>query len=144
MAFKKFFYILFALAFFLSGCTLFQGENVDNSPAPLPNIEFTKMRGIWVSYYDYNFSGLSKAEVEEKVEGMINNISSAGFNNIFLHTRANADSIYPSKLFPFSEKLSGTQGADPGYDLYRCRPQEKYSPARLDKPLPHFIGQRRR
>ena len=33
-----------------------------------------------------------------------------------MHTRSNADAIYPSNYFPFAKSLTGTQGQDPGFD----------------------------
>lgn len=37
-------------------------------------------------------------------------------NTIIIHIRPNGDSLYPSKYFPWSDIISGTQGKNPSYN----------------------------
>ena len=109
MNIKKALLLILAFSVTLSGCNRKSNENL----AAENNSE--TMRAIWISYYDYDFRDFTKNQVESKVEDMVDNISEARFNNIFLHVRANADAIYPSEFFPFSERL----GKNPDYDLLK-------------------------
>lgn len=37
-------------------------------------------------------------------------------NTLIVHVRPFGDALYPSKYYPWSHILTGTQGEDPGYD----------------------------
>ena len=47
---------------------------------------------------------------------MLDNIASLGFNTIFLQVSPFSDSIYNSKIFPYSYTLTGVEGKNPGMD----------------------------
>lgn len=83
------------------------------------NIEQDKeLRGVYISYLEYydNFYGGSKTLNQAKINKMIENIKMSGFNTIFLHVSPFSDSIYESKIFPYSHTLSGEEGKNPGFD----------------------------
>lgn len=86
------------------------GTAVENTDRP------KSMLGIWLSFYELSFKGLAKVEFENKIDTMFAKISELGLNTVFCHVRPSADAYYPSKLFPFSSYITGTQGKDPGYD----------------------------
>ncbi len=78
----------------------------------------TEIRGIYISYLEYlnNFYGGSKTINQAKIDKMIDNIKSKDLNTIFLHVSPFSDSIYESKLFPYSYTLTGKEGKNPGFD----------------------------
>lgn len=45
---------------------------------------------------------------------MFNNVADMKLNTVFVHVRAFADAVYPSKLFPWSKY--SCKGSDPGFD----------------------------
>ncbi len=73
-----------------------------------------EMRGIWISYGELStaFEGNFKNEIAV----MFDNIKGLGLNTVFVHTRAFCDAFYPSKLFPWSAYITGTEGVSPGFD----------------------------
>ena len=77
-----------------------------------------EIRAIYISYLEYlnHFSGGSKKVNQTKISKMIDNISSLNFNTILLHVSPFSDSIYESKLFPYSYTLTGKEGKNPGFD----------------------------
>lgn len=88
-------------------------NNDESQEIPLREL---KMKAVWIEYTDDLFKCPTEAEYIQKVNQKFNNIKSAGFNTVILHTRSNADAIYPSNYFPFAKSFTGTQGQDPGYD----------------------------
>lgn len=81
-----------------------------------PHINNGEMRAIWCSYIELNFAGMSYGEFKEKIDEMFDNAKSISMNAVICQVRANADAYYPSKLFPFSASVTGTNGKDPEYD----------------------------
>lgn len=81
-------------------------------------IEKENIKAIYISYIEYldNFLGNSKTINETKIKMMIDNISEIGFNTIFLHVSPFSDSIYNSKILPYSYTLTGTEDKNPGFD----------------------------
>ena len=77
-----------------------------------------EIKAVYISYLEYfdNFYGGSKKINEVKIDTMIENIKNIGFNTIILHVSPFSDSIYNSKLFPYSYTLTGTEGKNPGFD----------------------------
>ena len=47
---------------------------------------------------------------------MFDNAKDLGMNAVIVHVRPFGDAFYPSRYFPWSKYISGTQGKDPGYD----------------------------
>ena len=79
-----------------------------------PNEE---MRGVWIaSTININYPsepGLSMAQLKAELDDIVKNTSEAGLNAIFFQVRPTSDSLYPSKIFPYSKYVSGTQGQAP-------------------------------
>lgn len=62
--------------------------------------------GVWVSFSELDtwlLTGNFKAEFEKAIQ----NCKSHGITDMFVHTRAFCDAIYPSTLFPMRESASG-------------------------------------
>ena len=92
--------------------------NVHKSKTPT-NYTHKKTTAIWISCYDYNFSGLSLKEFEEKTNKMFDKIKKANINTVFFHVRAFADSIYESDFFPYSDNVLAEDGTPPEYDVLK-------------------------
>ncbi|MDR1123105.1 MAG: family 10 glycosylhydrolase [Elusimicrobiota bacterium] len=99
--------ILIALAALLSACGGFCAD------AP-------QLRGAWVATVgniDWpSAPGLGAEQQQKELTEMFDNLKKAGFNAVFLQVRPAADTFWPSELEPWSVYLTGTQGANPGYD----------------------------
>lgn len=97
-----------------------------NSSSSLPTGDFS-LRGLWVSCFELSFAGLDYAGFQKKVDTIMQTAAKQGYNAVFCHVRAFADAYYPSKYFPFSKYLTGTEGVNPGYDplAYMIRAAKK-------------------
>ncbi|MEM9986965.1 MAG: family 10 glycosylhydrolase, partial [Bacteroidota bacterium] len=88
-------------------------------PTPFPKREF---RATWVaSAYNIDWpsaKGLSTEEQQAEFLQMLDQQQALGMNAIVVQVRAAGDAFYPSRLVPWSEFLTGTQGQapDPYYD----------------------------
>lgn len=79
-----------------------------------------QLRGVWVStayQIDYPAEGKnSEAQLKKQCTQILDEVRACGLNTVFLQVRPMADAFYASKLFPWSEYLTGTAGASPGFD----------------------------
>lgn len=85
------------------------GKDKEETKAPEGEI-----RAVWLSYLELKamFAGDFTANVKSCFETLKQN----GMNTVFAQVRPFSDALYPSKLFPWSHIITGTQGQDPGYD----------------------------
>jgi len=60
--------------------------------------------------------GLSAAEQQAEMRVLLDQAVALKLNAIIFQIRTSADAFYESRLEPWSEYLSGTQGVSPGYD----------------------------
>ncbi|KQW45700.1 MULTISPECIES: glycoside hydrolase family 10 protein [unclassified Roseateles] len=70
--------------------------------------------------------GLSAEAQQAEIKSLCDTAVNIGLNALILQVRTSADALYESKLEPWSEYLTGTQGQHPGYDplavwLAECR-----------------------
>jgi uncharacterized lipoprotein YddW (UPF0748 family) len=90
-----------------------------STPFTVPEIR-REFRGLWiatVSNIDWpSRSGLPVATQQAELIAILDRAQATGLNAVVLQTRAAGDAIYPSALEPWSRSLTGTQGADPGWD----------------------------
>lgn len=112
---NKYFVFFFCLLFFITDATISYNNR---SNINLTNIKEDDMRVVYISYLEYldNFLGNSATINKAKIDKMINVIESNGFNTIMLHVSPFSDSIYKSKIFPYSNTLTGVEGKNPGFD----------------------------
>lgn len=74
-------------------------------PAPsLPE----EVRGIWITRYVWT----SEADLRR----ILVEVADAGFNAVFFQCRGTYDAYYQSNFEPWAQRLTGTLGADPGWD----------------------------
>jgi uncharacterized lipoprotein YddW (UPF0748 family) len=73
-----------------------------------------EMRGLWVTRFDWtsNAADVNPAKLDE----IVNNAADAGFNALFFQVRGEADAYYASNVEPWSKRLTGTLGQNPGWD----------------------------
>lgn len=60
--------------------------------------------------------GLSAEAQQAEIKSLCDTAVRIGLNALILQVRTSADALYESKLEPWSEYLTGTQGQHPGYD----------------------------
>lgn len=111
---KKKYIIISIILFFIVDATISYAKKKEVSNEIIDN----EIRGIYISYLEYfnHFSGGSKKINQVKINKMIDNIKDNNLNTIFLHVSPFSDSIYESKLFPYSYTLTGAEGKNPGFD----------------------------
>lgn len=60
--------------------------------------------------------GLSAAAQQAEIRSLCDTAVATGLNALILQVRTSTDALYESRLEPWSEYLTGTQGQHPGYD----------------------------
>ncbi|MBQ3331442.1 MAG: family 10 glycosylhydrolase [Ruminococcus sp.] len=77
-----------------------------------------EIRGVWVTYMtlDVENEQDKEAAFKAKIGGIIEDMENANLNTMVVQVRPFSDAIYPSRTYPWSHILTGTQGEDPGYD----------------------------
>ena len=78
----------------------------------------SEIRGVDISYIEYlnHFQNNSKLINQTTINKMIDKIKENNLNTILLHVSPFSDSIYESKLFPYSYTLTGIENKNPGFD----------------------------
>ena len=107
--------MLMVILFFVCDATISYAKKEYN---PTNDNSDDEIRGIYISYLEYlnNFYGGSRTINQAKIDKMIDTIKDKELNTIFLHVSPFSDSIYESKLFPYSYTLTGKEGKNPGFD----------------------------
>ncbi len=89
---------------------------VDTGPPAIQR----EMRGLWiatVANIDWpSRSTLTAAQQQGELIDLLDRAAASGFNAVMFHVRPAADAVYRSDIEPWGAMLTGTQGADPGYD----------------------------
>ena len=77
-----------------------------------------ELRAVWISYIDMAniIYKCSETEFTKNFENVCKTVSDFGMNTLIVQVRPFSDAYYPSKLFPWSHTITGTQGKDPGFD----------------------------
>ncbi|MFG2131254.1 glycoside hydrolase family 10 protein [Streptomyces sp. NPDC048751] len=91
-----------------------------SAPAPGHRRAATEMRGMWlatVNNRDWpSRPGLSAAQQRAELLGLLDEAVRVRLNTVMFQVRPTADALWPSPYEPWSQVLTGTQGADPGWD----------------------------
>jgi len=97
---------------------LFVNALVINNKDTRVSQEDLEIKGVYISYLEYlsYFQGNAIEINKAYINKMLDNVSSLNFNTIFLHVSPFSDSIYKSKIFPYSYTLTGVEGKNPGMD----------------------------
>src|SRR5687768_10786335 len=67
-----------------------------------------EMRGIWVTRFAWS--------TQPQLEAIIDRAAAANFNAVFVQIRGEGDAYYQSSVAPWSRRLTGVLGRDPGWD----------------------------
>lgn len=80
---------------------------LDQKPL-ITNKETTELRGVFISYIDYQPLLLDKSQKEQQnaIDEMITNIKNMNLNTIFLQVVPFGDAIYKSQIYPVSKTIS--------------------------------------
>jgi uncharacterized lipoprotein YddW (UPF0748 family) len=78
---------------------------------PEPLVE---MRGLWITRFDWTLNPADRNPA--KLDEIVNNAADAGFNALFFQVRGDADAFYASNYEPWSARLTGVLGQNPGWD----------------------------
>ncbi len=85
------------------------------------------MRGVWlatVSRLDWppvasvNVSSPASriTQQQDALKGKLDKLKSLGINTVFFQIKPDGTALWPSKILPWSDMLTGNIGEDPGYD----------------------------
>ena len=94
-----------------------------------------ELRGVWMASLGIDWPssrGTSSSTISSQKSQLItifNQHKSYGINAIFFHVRPQCDAVYKSTIEPWSQYLTGTQGAapsDPGYDPLQFAVEEAH------------------
>jgi uncharacterized lipoprotein YddW (UPF0748 family) len=67
-----------------------------------------ELRGVWITRFAYSS--------QAGLEAIIDRAAAANFNAVFVQIRGEGDAYYHSNVEPWSQRLSGVLGRDPGWD----------------------------
>ena len=104
-----------AVCLVLTGLMLLQTGLLTAFAAPSASvIRSDEMRGVWISYLDWERLPADQESFKREVDKMIDRCLELKMNAVFVHVRPDADAVYPSSYFPWSRFVTGTQGQNPG------------------------------
>lgn len=76
-----------------------------------------EMMAVWVPYMSLSVEDNPSQEAfEKKFDEIVETSKQHNMNTLIVHVHPFGDALYPSKYYPWSHILTGTQGKDPGYD----------------------------
>ena len=80
----------------------------DDAAVDAPPAAPGELRGVWITRFAYT--------TRPQLEAIIDRAAAANFNAVFVQIRGEADAYYNSAYEPWSKRLTGTLGRDPGWD----------------------------
>jgi Uncharacterized protein conserved in bacteria len=126
--------VLIAMALLLASCSSKKSETLVTPLPPVSKYQPLKptkdqgpVRGVWlatVSRLDWppvTSVNVSSASLrvrlqKEALTNKLDNLKSLGINTVFFQVKPDATALWPSKILPWSDMLTGKIGEDPGYD----------------------------
>ena len=77
-----------------------------------------EMHGIWIPYMSLTLSESERSEngFHRKIDEIAEKCAEYKINTAIIQVRPFSDAIYPSKIFPYSHIIMGTQGISPDFD----------------------------
>lgn len=71
-----------------------------------------KVKGVWLNYMEVAslMNGVDEQEYKSNLDTVLNHLQDMGFNTLFFHVRSHSDSLYPSRVFPWSKFVNQGQG----------------------------------
>ena len=94
------------------------GNNTSSASSAFRELSQGEFRAVWLNFNEMGqmISGRTAAEYLEAVETLLDRCKAAGLNCVIAHVRSHSDSFYPSQIFPWSDKVAGSQGIGVEYD----------------------------
>ncbi|MBN7120660.1 hypothetical protein BSU01_02855 [Erwinia billingiae] len=101
---------------------------VTKQPVPVtPSLTAQPMRGVWlttvsrldwppVSSVNVSSAALRISQQQQALKDKLDKLKSLGINTVFFQVKPDATALWPSKILPWSDMLTGKIGQDPGYD----------------------------
>ena len=80
------------------------------------NAAHKEARAVWLSRFEYTPHAYSAVYQKAYIRQAIENLKNANFNMLIFQVRGQADAFYKSNYEPWSDRLTGTLGQDPGWD----------------------------
>lgn len=81
-------------------------------------MNYKEQKGFWITYLEYGsiLKNKSKSSFTKSIGQYFDNISSLGFNTVYVQVRAFGDAYYDSALYPSGEQFTGTIGTSSSFD----------------------------
>ncbi|POT55317.1 hypothetical protein C3432_23825 [Citrobacter amalonaticus] len=118
-----------AITLLIAGCTSKPPKSLVTPPAltPAEQQHAEPMRGVWlatVSRLDWppvNSVNVSSASARVSMQknaltNKLDHLQSLGINTVFFQVKPDGTALWPSKILPWSDMLTGKIGEEPGYD----------------------------
>lgn len=117
MNYRRFFaWFLAVVMWFCNVLTVFAAPGEGGAFTADGGGDSQELRGVWISYLDWNKLPADEAGFKRGVDQILERCVALKMNAVFVHVRSDCDAMYPSRYFPWSRFVTGTQGQDPGYD----------------------------
>lgn len=90
----------------------------NGNPAHPDDAAEEEMRGVWIPYMSLQLKEGERDEshFRQKIDTMLDNCVRHDLNTVVVQVRPFGDALYPSRWFPWSHILTGTQGQAVDYD----------------------------
>lgn len=90
-----------------------------------------ELKAMWISYLELesfaNQSDHSEKAFTKFIDHIYDKTVASGMNAVIVHVRPMGDALYPSKYFPWSKYLTGTQGTDPKFNPLKIMIEEAHA-----------------
>lgn len=75
--------------------------------------------GAWLSYLELTYpeSAYDKEQYAGYIDGLLENVEKIGISDVFVHAVSFSDAIYPSEIYPSSERFAGKRGDKLPFDF---------------------------
>lgn len=85
---------------------------------PQQTVNYKEKRAVWISFLDFNtlLKNKTQNEFKSNINTAFKKVKNVGLNTVIVQVRPYADALYPSKYFPWSHTITGTEGKNPGFD----------------------------
>lgn len=102
-----------------------------------------EFRSLWITRFGWPSRDGNAEKTKDKIKTIFNNMKEDGFNAVFFQVRGAAETLYPSKLEPWSRLIGGK---DPGFDPLEFAIQEAHKNGlefhAYINPFPLFAGRK--
>ncbi len=84
----------------------------------LPVEEEGKIKGVWVSYleFDHMLKGRSEKKYRANIQDMVKNCKEQELNTLIVQVRSHGDAYYPSQYYPWSVHVTGSPQKSCSFD----------------------------